>query len=128
MNYILLRTEPGLIMNNMKNKQWMDTLDASITVCGQDGEIIYMNETSAIHYQKDGGRTLMGKNLLACHPGDSQEVVRKMLQAPVINLYITDKNGQSTLVYQAPWFRKGKHAGIVEMLIPLPEKLRRMPC
>ena len=110
----------------MQNKDWTDTLDASITVCSKEGEILYMNEASAVHYRKDGGRTLIGKNLVDCHPGQSKNVVTAMLQSPNTNIYITEKKDQSTMVYQAPWFHDGNHAGIVEILIPLPKKIRRV--
>ena len=41
--------------------------DAPVVLCDLAHTILYMNPSAVIHYQRQGGAALVGKNLLACH-------------------------------------------------------------
>jgi hypothetical protein len=53
-----------------------------------------MNSESKKQFVKYGGEQLMGKNLIDCHPEPSRTLLLQMLEKPVENKYITEKNGQ----------------------------------
>ncbi len=99
---------------------WKDGVDFAITVCDTEGRIIEMNGKSAAAFAKSGGKDLLGKNLLDCHPEPSKSKLRKMISAPYTNAYTIAKNGVNKLIYQAPWFKNGKPAGLVELSLELP--------
>jgi transcriptional regulator with PAS, ATPase and Fis domain len=100
--------------------KWIKGSSVAMTVCDRDGIIIEMNDKSAEIFQKDGGRELMGRNLLDCHPEPSRSKLVEMLSKPVVNAYTIEKNGVKKLIYQTPWFNEGEFAGIVEFSLEIP--------
>ena len=40
-----------------------------------------------------------------------------------MNVYTIEKHGIKKLIYQAPWYRDGEFAGLVELAIELPAEL-----
>ena len=58
---------------------WAKEFPAAITVCDAAGVILEMNDLAAAAFEKDGGRRLVGANLLDCHPEPSRTQVREML-------------------------------------------------
>lgn len=102
---------------------WYREIDTAITVCDQQGTIIYMNERSSQMFAEDGGFALIGKNLLDCHPGLAREKVHDLLSQGQKNCYTIEKNGKRKLVYQMPWFDNGVYSGLVELALPLPQEL-----
>ena len=87
------------------------------------GIITYINDRSARTLAKDGGRDLIGKNLLDCHPEPSRTQVNDLLNSPRINAYTIEKKGIHKLIYQAPWYNEGVFAGLVEMSLEIPADL-----
>lgn len=59
---------------------WIKELPVAITVCDVNGVILEMNEKSCAVFAKDGGRDLIGKNLLDCHPGAARAKLEEMLR------------------------------------------------
>jgi transcriptional regulator with PAS, ATPase and Fis domain len=102
---------------------WVTNFNAAVTVCDTEGFILQMNEQAALVFQKDGGFDLIGKNALDCHPGYSRSKFLDLLKNPRINVYTIEKSGKKKMIYQAPWFKDGKFAGIVEISLPLPEEI-----
>lgn len=100
---------------------WIEAFPAAITVCDEKGIITAMNERAAAGYARDGGRALIGKDVLDCHPEPAAAELRDLLANPRLNAYTIEKRGVKKLVYQAPWFKQGRFAGIVEMVVELPE-------
>ncbi|MGM0619930.1 MAG: PAS domain-containing protein [Bacteroidota bacterium] len=105
---------------------WTDEFDGAITVCDTEGIIIYMNQKSIAQFSKYGGKTLVGKNLLDCHPEPSKTRLREMLEKPQKNMYTTSENGIEKMVLQTPWTEQGKFCGIVEISFILPDELPRV--
>lgn len=99
---------------------WTDEFPAAITVCDRNGIIIDMNEKSARSFEADGGRALVGRSLLNCHPEPSRSQVADMLARPRVNAYTIEKRGVRKLIYQAPWFRDGVAQGLVELSLEIP--------
>lgn len=108
----------------MFDKAWFDNFKGGITVCDPDGIIIYMNEKACEIWTKDGGKALLGRNLLDCHPEPSRTMLEEMLKNQGSNCYTTEKNGLKKLIYQAPVYDENKHfAGLVEMILELPGEM-----
>lgn len=104
-------------------ENWKDGVNVAITVCDLEGKVIEMNEKSAATFAKRGGKSLLGQNLLDCHPEPSGTKLRKMLAEPFSNAYTIEKNGIKKLIYQTPWLKDGKPAGLVELSFEIPFEL-----
>ena len=101
-------------------KNWKDGVNFAITVCDAEGKVTEMNEKSAATFTKGGGKDLIGRSLLDCHPEPSRSKVKKMLAEPFTNAYTIEKNGVKKLIYQTPWYADGKPAGLVELSLEIP--------
>jgi hypothetical protein len=99
---------------------WIRGAALSVTVCDVNGVILEMNEKARKTFEKSGGGELIGKNLLDCHPEPAKTKVREMLAKPYTNAYTIEKNGVKKLIYQMPWNKDGKFAGIVELSLEIP--------
>ena len=99
---------------------WMKEFPGAITVCDQDGVVVDMNDRAAATLEKDGGRALIGKNMLDCHPDPARSKVKEMLTSHARNVYTIEKNGVKKLIFQSPWFNNGTYAGFVELSLEIP--------
>ena len=104
-------------------ENWKESVNFAITVCDADGKIIEMNTKSAAIFVKGGEKSLLGQNLLDCHPEPSRSKVKKMLAEPFTNVYTIEKNGVKKLIYQTPWLKDGKPAVLVELSLEIPAKM-----
>lgn len=102
---------------------WMDEVNFAVTVCDANGKILEMNAKSALTNAKSGGKALIGKSLLDCHPEPSRTKLKKMLAEPFTNAYTIEKNGMKKLIYQTPWLKDGRHAGLVELSLEIPSEM-----
>jgi hypothetical protein len=107
----------------MKEAAWVKEFPAAITVCDESGVILEMNDRSLSTFAADGGAALIGKNLLDCHPELAREKVFALLKAGSTNCYTIEKGGMKKLIYQSPWFEGGTYRGLVEISIPIPERI-----
>ena len=107
----------------MSDIPWTAEFPGSITVCDSEGVILEMNDQAAAAFQKEGGRALVGTNLLDCHPEPSRTKLQELLASPRVNAYTIEKNGRRKLIYQVPWYENGLHRGLVELALPLPGPL-----
>ena len=104
----------------MSELDWIKEFPASVTVCNTNGVILEMNDRAARGYEKDGGRALIGCNILDCHPEPARTKTQALLAAGEKNIYTIEKNGIKKLIYQSPWFINGKYAGFVELSLEIP--------
>lgn len=104
----------------MASSDWTRQFSAAITVCDSDGLVVEMNDRAAEAFQADGGRLLIGKNVLDCHPEPARSKTLNLLTTQAINVYTIEKNGKKKLIYQAPWYDEGRYAGLVELSIEIP--------
>jgi transcriptional regulator with PAS, ATPase and Fis domain len=99
---------------------WIESFPAAITVCDTRGIILEMNNKAVADFQKDGGKKLIGKNLLDCHPENARLHIEEMLRTQKQNCYTIEKHGMKKLIYQTPWYQNGIYSGFVELSIPIP--------
>jgi transcriptional regulator with PAS, ATPase and Fis domain len=104
---------------------WQHELDIAITVCDKDGKILYMNKKSNATFEKYGGEgSLIGSNVLDCHPEPSKSILAKMLSDETTNAYTIEKNGIKKLIYQTPWLENGEYMGYVELSLVIPMEMK----
>jgi len=101
---------------------WIKEAPIAVTVCDGKGTITEMNLKAGKTFEKYGGTGLIGADLLNCHPEPSKTKLKAMLTAPAgpVNAYTIEKNGVKKLIYQFPFQKDGKPAGLVELSIELP--------
>src|SRR5512144_446399 len=104
----------------MDHPAWVREFPGAITVCDAQGVILEMNDRAAEAFRDQGGRSLIGSNLVDCHPEPSRTQVRRHLVAATTNVYTIEKNGVRKLIYQSPWYANGKFAGLVELALEIP--------
>ena len=100
--------------------EWFDQLPCAVTVCDRDYTILYLNDRAAEVNAKDGGKALVGKNLMDCHPPEAQEKLRKVMDSGRPNVYTIEKMGVKKMIYQSHWKQGGRLAGLVEITFELP--------
>jgi transcriptional regulator with PAS, ATPase and Fis domain len=103
--------------------EWFEDLPCAITVCDRNYKILYMNEKSAKANRDEGGKALIGKNLMDCHPPEAQEKLKEVMISGRPNAYTVEKKGVKKLVYQSHWRKKGQVGGLVELNFELPDDM-----
>jgi transcriptional regulator with PAS, ATPase and Fis domain len=105
------------------NSQWLDQIEAGVTVCDKEGVILYMNAHSAESFKDQGGMELVGKSLFGCHLEESNKRIREMLKDGSPNIYTIEKNGKKKFIWQAPFTEEGVIKGLVEIHLPIPNEI-----
>jgi len=104
----------------MNELDWIKEFPAAVTVCDKDGILLEMNNKAALGYEKDGGRALIGSNVLDCHPEPARSKTKALLASGEKNIYTIEKHGVRKLIYQSPWYIEGRYAGFVELSLEIP--------
>jgi len=104
----------------MSDYTWIKGFPGAITVCDTAGIILEMNVKSEEMFQEDGGRKLIGANVLDCHPKAARAKLEKMMETQQANVYTIEKKGVKKLIYQAPWYQDGQYAGFIELALEIP--------
>jgi transcriptional regulator with PAS, ATPase and Fis domain len=104
----------------MANHAWVEEFPGAITVCDPEGIILEMNARAAESFQEDGGKQLIGSNLLNCHPEPARIKLEKIMETRQANVYTVEKKGVKKLVYQTPWYQGGQYMGFVELIVEIP--------
>jgi hypothetical protein len=99
---------------------WAERFPGSILLTDPDGIIIYMNDAAAVAFAKDGGRALVGRSVLDCHPEPSRSKLAALLSDRTTNAYSIEKNGRRKIIYQTPWYDGERYGGLMELSLPLP--------
>jgi hypothetical protein len=107
----------------MTEHSWVKAFPAAITVCNTEGVIIEMNDASQEVFEEDGGKDLIGTNVLDCHPKAARKKLEGMMATLQQNVYTVEEAGMKKLVYQMPWYENGKYAGFIEMILPIPAQM-----
>jgi PAS domain S-box-containing protein len=102
---------------------WSNEFPGSIIVCDPQGLILEMNERAIMGYRIEGGRDLIGKNLLDCHPEAARAKLLELMRDHRKNVYTIEKNGIWKLIYQSPWFENGEYRGFVELSLEIPAEM-----
>ena len=107
----------------MTEPDWITEFPASITVCDERGILIEMNDRAAAALMDDGGRALIGKSILDCHPEPARTKAETMLRKQEKNIYTIEKNGIKKMIFQSAWYRHGRFAGLVELSFEIPREM-----
>jgi transcriptional regulator with PAS, ATPase and Fis domain len=99
---------------------WVHEFPAAVTVCDAQGIVLEMNLRAEEMFKEDGGKALVGTNLLECHPDEARAKLEAMLASHKANVYTIEKNGLKTLIYQTPWYLDDQFAGFIEMALEIP--------
>ena len=100
--------------------EWFEDLPCSVTVCDKNYIILYMNGEATGANSGEGGKALIGKNLMDCHPPKAREKLKRVIASGRPNVYTTEKKGKKKMVYQCHWRRRGRVCGLVEFSFELP--------
>lgn len=102
---------------------WLKEINAAVTVCDNNGIIVYMNEKSEQVFENDGGKNLIGSNLFGCHPEPALTKLKEMLAEGSTNLYTIEKDGKKKIIYQSPWFDENTLGGLIEISFNIPDEM-----
>jgi transcriptional regulator with PAS, ATPase and Fis domain len=95
---------------------WVGEFPGAVTVTDAKGTILYLNDKASATFEKQGGRAgLVGADLMDCHKEASRAIIRGLTEGKASNAYTITKGGIHKFVYQAPWYRGGEFAGLVEL-------------
>jgi PAS domain-containing protein len=104
----------------MTRHDWIEELPAAVTLCDREGVILEMNARAALTFAADGGKALIGRNVLDCHPPAARAKLERLLASGETNVYTIEKRGVKKLIWQSPWSQGGEVRGVVELSIELP--------
>lgn len=104
----------------MTRHSWVQEFPGAVTVCDTKGTIIEMNAKAEKSFEIDGGAKLIGTNVLDCHPEPAKTKLRDIMDEQKTNVYTIAKAGVKKLIYQAPWYKNNRYAGIVELSLEIP--------
>ena len=104
----------------MTENSWVKEFPGPVVVCDAAGIIIEMNDRAIEWLADKGGRELLGRSVLDVHPEQAQSKIRRMMETREINVYTIEKDGGRVVIYQSPWYRDGKFAGLVEFGLEVP--------
>jgi len=101
---------------------WVMRFPGAVTVSDKELRIVYMNEKAQATFADQGGASLIGSNLLACHHAQkSADTIHRLMAEGGQNVYTIDKKGQKKLIYQSAFTdESGAVAGLVELSMVLP--------
>ena len=100
--------------------EWIEKLDGNVIVSDAEGTVIYMNERAIANYEEEGGKDLIGKNLMDCHNESSKHKILEIMTTHKNNVYTIEKKGKKKIIYQSPWFKDGEFRGIIEFSLEVP--------
>jgi hypothetical protein len=85
--------------------------------------IVSINQYANKQFLKNGGRDLLGANLLDYHPEPSRSQLTLMLMAPTISTYTVEKSGIKRIIHQTPNFTKGVIRRVIEISFDIPNEI-----
>jgi len=106
-----------------KEHEWVEEYPASITVCDKTGIILELNKSAAKSLQAEGGRKLIGSNLIDCHPEPARSKLKHMMKNRQTNVYTVTKHRTRKIVLQTPWYKRNRYSGFVEISLPITGKI-----
>jgi hypothetical protein len=107
----------------MTDAPWVKELPAEVMVCDPNGIILEMNDHAGVLFASDGGTSLLGANVLDCHPDPSLTRLKGMLADQSANCYFNTEAGEKRFFFQSPWYQDGRYSGFVEISFTVPESI-----
>jgi hypothetical protein len=102
---------------------WVTGFPGAITICDLKGIVLEMNDKAAEGYRDYGGKELIGRSLIDCHPEPSRSKLLQLLKSGGRNVYTIEKHGIKKLICQAPWYQDGPRCGMIELVLEIPGDL-----
>ena len=106
-----------------RKHEWVEEYPGSITVCDKAGIILELNKNAVKSLQAEGGRKLIGSNLLDCHPEPALSKLKRMMKNRQTNVYTVTKRRKTKIVLQTPWYKRNRYSGFVEISLPIKGKI-----
>ncbi len=110
-------------MVSVKRHEWVEEFPGSIMVCDSAGIILELNKKAVESHRDDGGRKLIGSNLMNCHPEPARSKLKRLMKKHQTNVYTVTKGHTILIVLQTPWYRRKKYRGFVQVSFKLPSKI-----
>ena len=107
----------------VNDHDWLTEFPGAVTVCDERGTIVQMNDRAAMSFAGDGGRALIGSDVRSCHPEAARAKLETLFEHRRPNVYTIRKQGVRKLIFQSPWYREGRFAGIVELSLQIPDEI-----
>jgi len=104
----------------MTEHDWIEEFPGAVTVTDEHGFILELNERAEKAFADDGGRALLGTDVMDCHPEPAKTKLREIMEGRRRNVYTIEKGGVKKLIFQAPWTRGGRYRGMVELSLEIP--------
>ena len=92
-------------------------------VCDSDGVILEMNDEAGALFEEDGGRGLLGTNVLRLPSRGLRLKLEGMLENQTTNAYFNTDNGEKRFFFQSPWRKADRYAGFVEISFRVPQEI-----
>jgi hypothetical protein len=112
-----------MMMKTMDFQALFRDFPGAMTLCDADGVILAMNLKALETFAADGGASLLGTNVLDCHPEPSRSKLKAMLSEGRTNVYSIEKKGVKKLIYQSPWSENGTIRGFLELSLVIPDPM-----
>ena len=105
-------------MNIPEEYDWSESLDCAVTLCDNEGTVLYQNARSR---QVNGD--VRGRSLIPCHNERLRGIIARLLAEGGKNVYTIEKRGVRKLIYQTVWRRAGEVCGLVEFSMEIPAEM-----
>jgi sensor histidine kinase regulating citrate/malate metabolism len=106
-----------------RKHEWVKEYPGGITVCDSRGIILELNKRAVESLSAEGGKKLIGTNLMGCHPEPARTKLKRMMKNRQTNVYTVQKGRTRKIILQTPWYKKGKYRGFVEVSLPITGKI-----
>ena len=113
-------------MVRIKKHGWVEGFPGPITVCNSRGIILEMNEKAIESFRAEGGKKLIGSNLMDCHPEPALSKLKRMMRKRQSNVYTVTKGRTRKIVLETPWYEKNEYRGFVEIELPLTSRIHNL--
>lgn len=107
----------------MPTVDWTTGAPMAITVTDSIGTIVAMNDRAGEVFADDGGKALVGTDVMQCHGPASRKIIEEILATGTPHIYTIEKKGKRKMIVQAPWYEGGQTAGLVELSFELPAEV-----
>jgi hypothetical protein len=106
-----------------KKHDWVGEFPGAIEICDSAGIILELNKKAVESFRAQGGKKLLGSNLFDCHPEAARKKLKRLMRNRGTNVYTVTKGRSSKIVLQAPWYKRGRYRGFVEISMKIPAKI-----
>ena len=107
----------------VKRVGWVEDFPGAITVCNSAGKILELNRSAAESFRTQGGKKLIGSNLMDCHPEPARSKLKRLMKKRQTNVYTVTKGRTRKIILQVPWYRGKKYRGFVEVSLKINDKI-----